>query len=198
MTQETTVSQPVGDITEVSLASFTAQCRRLNQPPPLGALVAVDEPEGVIFAVVCDAATTSMDPGRHPLPRGEGEDVEELYQRHPHLPHLLRTTFTAAVVGHTAGGLIRRYLPPRPARLYAAVRLCPSEQVRAFTQELTFLRLVLDGPANGDEAAAACLRLAALAHPNPYAFLVTAGRELALLLAAEPQRLSAILQRIRP
>lgn len=191
------ITDHIGQITETSLAALTAQCD-LNHPPPLGSLTAVDDPEGVIFAVVCDAATASLDPGRHPVARGAGEDVEELYRHNPHLPHLLRTTFTATVVGHIADGTIRHYLPPRPARLYAPVRSCSEEQVLAFTRDLSFLRLLLTASANADETVAACLRLAAPTHADPRTFLVGAGRELALLTAADPQRLSAILQRIRP
>ncbi|MGB3128878.1 MAG: hypothetical protein WBC11_04080, partial [Dehalococcoidia bacterium] len=48
-----------------------------------------------------------------------------------------------------------------------------------------------------DEMVSACLRQASRAHDDGRAFLVRAGKELAVLLGGELNRLNAILRRIR-
>jgi hypothetical protein len=48
-----------------------------------------------------------------------------------------------------------------------------------------------------DEIVSACLRQASSAHTDRHAFLVKAGKELAILLGAELNRLNAILRRIK-
>jgi hypothetical protein len=188
-------SEIIGQVVAADIAFFTAQSLELHRAPPLGSLVQTDGP---IYAVVCDARTESVE-GRRPVAHLSGEtDLQSFLDANPHLRHLLRTTFDAVVVGHAESATLRHYLPPHPAPIFAPLRLCPQEEVARFSQSLDFLKLLLSAADNSDEVAAACLRLASAAHPDPRAFLVTAGKELARLLANEPQRLTAILRRIRP
>jgi hypothetical protein len=188
-------SEIIGQVVAADIASFTAQCLELQGAPPLGSLVKTDGP---IYAVVCDACTESVE-GRRPVAHLSGEtDLESFLDSNPHLRHLLRTTFDAVVVGHGDGPALHHYLPPSTTPMFAPVRLCPQEEVARFSQSLDFLKLLLSAAANSDEVAAACLRLASAAHPDRRAFLVTAGKELARLLANDPHRLTAILRRMRP
>jgi len=198
--------QIIGQVVKADIAGFTAACLQLHQTPPLGSLLKVDE--GAIFAVVCNASTESVD-GRPPVARLSGEsDLESYLENHPHLRHLLQTKCEAVVVGHRDGAQIRHYLPSAPAPIFAPVRLCSTEETACFSQELDFLKLLLAAPTNADEMTAACLRRAAAAHGSAgggsafggdgRAFLVRAGKELARLLGAEPQRLTSILRRVRP
>jgi len=202
---------PIGQVVQADIAGFTAGCP-LHQTPPLGSLLKVQE-GATIFAVVRDARTESID-GRPPVARLSGEtDLESYLEKHPHLRHLLQTTCEAVVVGHQdgdprSGAQVRHYLPSAPAPLFAPVRLCSAEETARFSQELDFLKLLLASPTHADEMTAACLRRAAAAHATAVggsasggdgrAFLVRAGKELARLLGAEPQRLTSILRRVRP
>ena len=187
----------IGQVVRADIAKFTTGCLQLLQTPPLGSLLKVEE-GSTIFAVVCDARTESID-GRPPVPRLSGEtDLESFLETHPHLRHLLQTTCDAVVVGHQDGSQIRHYLPSAPVPLFAPVRLCSAEEMARFSQKLDFLKLLLAAPTHSDEVTAACLRLAAAAHADGRAFLVRAGKELARLLGAEPQRLTSILRRERP
>jgi len=187
---------PIGQVVQADIAGFTAGCP-LHQTPPLGSLLKVAD-GGTIFAVVRDARTESVD-GRPPVARLSGEtDLESYLEKHPHLRHLLQTTCEAIVVGHQDGAQVRHYLPSAPAPLFAPVRLCSTEETARFSQELDFLKLLLASPTHADEMTAACLRRAAAAHADGRAFLVRAGKELARLLGAEPQRLTSILRRVRP
>jgi len=188
-------SEIIGQVVAANIASFTAQSLELHRAPSLGSLVQTDGP---IYAVVCDARTESVE-GRRPVAHLSGEtDLQSFLDANPHLRHLLRTTFDAVVVGHGESAIIRQYLPPHPAPIFAPLRLCPQEEVARFSESLDFLKLLLSAAANSDEVAAACLRLASAAHPDRRAFLLTAGKELARLLANEPHRLTAVLRRIQP
>ncbi len=195
------ISPHLGEVIATSSAQFTAQCYELYGAAPLGALVRTGVPTSRDYAVVCNVLTEGVDPTRKPVARGQGlTDEAAIYRDNPQLPKLLRTSFQAMIVGYgdTANGL-RYGLPPSPPRIHAFVLACTPEEVRAFTQRLDFLPLLLSsanegGPALTDQVAAAFLRQAASAHPDPQAFLVGAGRQLARLLARDLQRLQPILQ----
>ncbi|MCK4242826.1 MAG: hypothetical protein KAX23_04690 [Dehalococcoidia bacterium] len=175
-----------------------AQCYELHQPPPFGSLVKAREGEIEIYGVVCDAATTSIEPGRHPIARGREEaEEEDVFRSSPQLAKLLRTDFSALIVGHKEGQKLYHYLPPRPARIHSFVYLCDAEEVEKFSQSFDFLSILVNAKGQADELIAASLRHAAQAQPDPRRFLVKAGKELAVLLGAEPNRLNTILRRIR-
>ena len=194
------MSSKIGEIIEASTGEFMAQCYELHQPPPLGSLVKTVEGEVEIYAVVCDAATTGIEPGRRPIARGREEvEEEDIFRSSPQLRKLLRTDFSALVVGHKEGERLHHYLPPRPARVHSFVYLCEAKEVEEFSYSFDFLSILVNarGQRQTDELIAACLRHAAPAQPNPRDFLVKAGKELAVLLGAEPNRLNAVLRRIR-
>ena len=90
------------------------------------------------------------------------------------------------------------YLPPRPPRVHSFVYLCETDEVRRFTQSLDFLPILLATRAGAvDEIVSACLRQASCAHDDKRTFLIKAGKEVAVLLSGDLNRLNAILRRIR-
>ena len=168
--------------------------------PPLGSLVRTGSPELELYAVVCHAATTSLEPGRRPIARGRDEDSEEaIYSESPQLARLLKSEFDALVVGHRADGIIHHHLPPRPARIHGFVYQCPPDEVQQFSQSLGFLDIMLNTslPLPGDELIAACLSQMSQAHQDRQAFLVSAGKHLAGQLGGDFSRLKAVLERMR-
>jgi hypothetical protein len=191
----------IGEVIEANTGQFVAECYELHSPPPLGSLVRTSDGDVQIYGVVCNAATESIEPNRRPVARGRDEATEEgIYRQHPQLSKLLRTTFDTLVVGHGKGEATSplHYLPPRPPRVHSFVYLCEQDEVYRFTQSLDFLPILLGARAGAvDEIVAACLRQVACAHDDQRAFLVRSGKELAILLGAELNRLSAILRRIR-
>jgi hypothetical protein len=186
----------IGEVVESSSAGFTAQCYRLYGAPPLGSLVRAGTPES--YAVVYSITTQALDPARRIIARGEEEETEEeVYRSNPQLQRLLCTTFEALVVGHREGDALRHSLPPLPPRIHAFVYLCTPQEVVDFTGTLDFLHLMVNsGVPAVDEVVAACLRQASNHHPDGRAFLVQAGKVLALELAGQLQRLNAILRRL--
>ena len=188
----------IAEIIEASTGEFMAQCYELHQPPPFGSMVKTREGEIEIYGVVCEATTTSIEPGRRPIARGREEaEEEDIFRSSPQLAKLLRTDFSALVVGHKENERLYHYLPPRPAKIHSFVYLCDAEEVEKFSRSFDFLSILVNARAQADELIAACLRHAAQAHPDPRAFLVKAGKELAVLLAGEVSRLDTILRRIK-
>lgn len=102
-------------------------------------------------------------------------------------------------VGYRDGENIFHGLPPQPPIMLNRILICSSEEVRAFTERLDFLRLLFNSremPA--DELIISCLRLAARAHPESErrTFLLDSGRELARMMGADLVRLEALLGRL--
>ena len=190
----------VGEIIEASTTDFVAQCYQLYQSPPLGSLVKTGDQATTLYGIVYYTATTSLEPGRRPIARGKDEASEEaVYRSSPQLAKLLRTEFTGIVVGHKQDGELNHYLPPQPARIHGFVYLCSPEEVLEFSGSFDFLNILVNArlPVSMDELVAASLRRMSQAQEDRHAFLVAAGKELAVLLSGQFHQLKAILGRIR-
>ena len=205
------IENRVGEIIESSTSEFAAQCYELYQSPPLGSMVKASlSPEGstVLYGLVYQSATTSLDPGRRPIARGKDETSEaDIYKSSPQLEKLLRTEFRVLVAGHKCSdpsqpernGKLHHYLPPNPARIHSFVHECSPEEIKDFGRSFDFLNLLLNArlPIPPEELAAAALRQISLVFPDPDAYLIAAGKELALLLNNDFNRLKAVLGRIK-
>ena len=192
--------QRVAEVIEASTTEFVAQCYELYQLPPLGSLVKTIDAPVELYGIVYNATTASIEPGRRPIARGKDEkDEAAIYQSNPQLLKLLRSEFTALVVGHRQGDKLYHYLPPKPARIHSFVYLCPTEEVREFSQSLAFLNILLRSslPVSVEELTGASLRQMSQAYDDKRAFLLAAGKELAVMLSGDFNRLKAILGRIR-
>ena len=192
--------QRVGEVIEAATADFVAQCYELYELPPLGSLVKTGEPGAELYGVVYRATTTSFEPGRRPIARGKDETSEAaLYQANPQLMKLLRSEFGVVVVGHRDNGGLHHYLPPQPPRIHGFIYQCPPQEIREFTGSLGFLSILANTnlPIAGDEVIAAALRHMSRVHQDPNAFLVAAGKELAVLLSGDFGKLKSILGRLK-
>lgn len=193
-----TASARVGEVVEASTVELTAQCYRLDGAPPFGSLVRVGDGQLEIFAIVARVSTGSLDAGRRVMPRGaEERDEAALFEHNPELAALLRTELQALIVGFrdAAGGILHR-LPPHPPRLHGFVNACDGGELRTFTERLDYLAALVSTTARvpSDELIGAALRHAAAVREDPRAYLLAAGKRLALLLASDVQRLGAILR----
>jgi len=192
--------QRVGEVVEASTTDFVAQCYELYQSPPLGSLVKTRDLAMELYGIVYNATTTSFEPGRRPIARGKDETTEEaIYQTSPQLLKLLKSEFSALVVGHRQGDKLHHYLPPKPARIHGFVYLCSPEEVKEFSQSFDFLNILINTrlPVSADELIAACLRQMSQVYEDRRVFLVAAGKELAILLSGQFNQLKAILGRIK-
>ncbi len=196
----TELTDRTGEIIEAGTTEFVAQCYELYQSPPLGSLVKTTDEEVELYGIVYHAATTSIEPGRRPIARGKDEASEAaIYNSSPQLLKLLRTEFSALVVGHRQGDTLLYYLPARPARIHSVVYQCQPEEVKEFSRSFDFLHILLNAqlPVPVEEIVAASLRQMSQVSDDPHSFLVAGGKELAVLLGSEFNRLKAILGRLR-
>ena len=116
---------------------------------------------GDIYGIVSNAETVGMEPGRKPIARGKDEATEEaVYESSPQLKKLLRSEFTAAVVGYKKDGKIHQHLSPQPARIHGFVYLCQPEEVDEFSKSFSFLNILVNAvvPIPLEELIAAALR----------------------------------------
>lgn len=211
----------VGEIVEASSCDLVAQSVRLHEAPAFGSLVRVPVAPATsplpsalptdLYAVVAETRTASLEAGGRPIARGHADVVDAaIYRENPDLEHVLRTEFKALLVGFrtaaaspgmegAAPGPIYQHLPPLPPPLHYSVYACTPAEAIAFTERLDFLRTLLAAPAGvADELVAACVRAAAAARGDGEAFLLRVGRELAVLLREDYDRLTAVLRRLRP
>ena len=186
----------IAEVIVASTAQFTAQCYELYEIPPLGSLVKT----GDIYGIVCQAETAGMEPGRKPIARGKDEASEEaVYESSPQLSKLLKSVFTAIVVGYKKDGKIHQYLPPQPARIHGFVYLCQPEEVEEFSKSFSFLNILINAiiPVPAEELIAATLRQMGRVRQDSRSFMVAAGKELANLLSSNVARLKSILERLK-
>ncbi len=155
-------------------------------------------PDDTLFALVCSAMTGGADMGR----RAGAYGLEEaaLQAEQPQIFDLLATEFMALPFGYVRAGRIRPGLPPRPPRLHAFVDACDCAEVRALSDTPDFVRQMLraSGDVHPDELIAACLAHVYACRDNDFAFLVRAGKQLAMLLRDDPERLAALLRKLEP
>ncbi|MDP6127426.1 MAG: hypothetical protein QF369_04975 [Dehalococcoidales bacterium] len=188
-----------GEVIEASTNDFVAQCYELYESPPLGSLVKTVDEAVEQYAIVHNATTASIEPGRRPIARGRDEtNEEEIYRSSPQLLKLLRTEFSAVVVGYRENGRLFHYLPPKPVRIHSFVYQCQAEEVESFSQSFDFLNILVNShlPVAVEELVAASLRRMSQVAEDPHAFLVAGGKELAVLLGGEFNRLKGILSRL--
>jgi|SRR5687768_17735668 len=203
----------VGEVIEASTNSFTAESLRLDVPPPFGSFVRIlpvsnDVPEardpfeevaaptGTVYGLVMEARTASREPNRRAVSFGLNED--ELRRDQPQIWELLATDFVCLIIAHAREGEIRPYLPPRPPRLHAPVDICSESEVCRIVEGFAFLRAIATADcACCDELMAAGLREGYRCSGKDEEFLVRTGRELAVLLTNDYERLAAILRKLR-
>jgi hypothetical protein len=192
----------VGEVIEACTIDFAAQCYELYQSPPLGSLVKTCcEPDQHSYGVVYNVLTGGIEPGRRPIARGKNElNEEQVYQSNPQLTKLLRSEFRALVIGYRQGDKILQCLPPRPARIHGFVYPCPLQEVKQFSRSFDFLNTLLKTrlDISVEALTIAVLREMGRAYgAENHMFLVSAGKELAILLSQDYGQLKAILKGLR-
>lgn len=187
--------KPIGEIVEASTVQLKAIARVAFEPPPFGAFVKSDAQGRTTYAVVSLVHHTPLDPSRRAVPLGLTWD--ELEREQPQVLDLLVTEFDALIVAFAEGGAVRPYLPPAPPRVHDFVEACATDEVRALTKDLSFVRtLAATATQPSEELVAAAIRAGAEAHEGSRAFLVRAGREVADLYRQDYERARAVLRRV--
>ncbi len=204
------MNYPIGEVIATTSLNFTAQRLvpqdreepRPVQPPNLGQLVWVRLPNGGrVFAVVTYGTTEGLDRGRLAVVRTHDDVVDErVYEEHPQLAEVLRTEFVAQLVGYeNPEGHLFHHLPPQPPPLHYAVYQANEEDAQRFSQDLRYLRLLLnaEGPVPGEQLVAAHVREMSRAQGRDPRWLERAARHIAGLLKRDYERLQAALEALK-
>lgn len=214
--QFTTDDRPqnhIGEVIETATTHYTAQCLEpedLSFPlmPPFGSWIkSFDEESGnKIYSVVTYVTTTPIDSVHRA--RALGLSLSELREQQPQIFAMLKTEFKAAIVGYEVAsnrhngdgvgmGRIYQYLPPRPPQIHQGVYRCEAQEVVHFTENLDFLRTLLqvrDIPV--ESLIAAAIREVYRQRQANRTWLVQVGRTLSTLLKDDYDRLRYILSQI--
>ena len=203
----------IGEVIETATTHYTAQCLEpedLKFPPmpPFGSWIkSFDEESGnKIYSVVTYVTTTPIDSVHRA--RALGLSLAELREQQPQIFAMLKTEFKAAIVGyelsdngangHVANlGKVYQYLPPRPPQIHQGVYRCSAAEVIHFTEDLDFLRTLLqvrDIPV--ESLVAAAIREVFRLRKANRTWLVQVGRTLSMLLKDDYDRLRFILSQI--
>jgi hypothetical protein len=183
-------------VVEASLRTFVcASDRYVDEPLSLGQIVAVREGPAVVFGVVADATSGPEDPSRPLQAAGGTRTAAEVFADNPHILPLLRTRLSVVSCGHSADETTFPLLPPAPPPLLALVQAATRDEIERLAEGAAFLALLVAAPIADDQVIAAAVRSASRAFDlAAHEFTVTAGKELARLLRAEPARLATILR----
>ena len=202
----------IAEVIETATTEFLAQCLEpedLTFPvmPPFGSWVkSIDEESGnQVLAVVYYATTSPIDSVHRA--RALGLSLAELREQQPQIFAMLKTEFRAAIVGFVppnrgngSGNLsssLYQYLPPRPPQIHQAVYQCQPEEIIQFSEQLDFLRTLLQVNGAPVEAlTAAAIREVYQLRKADREWLVRAGRTLSVLLKDDYDRLRYILSQL--
>ena len=201
----------IGEVIETSTTQYLAQCLEpedLKFPvmPPFGSWIkSFDEESGNKILAVVTYVTTSPIDSVHRA-RALGLSLEELREEQPQIFAMLKTEFKAAIVGFETPtnskdeaqlGQVFQYLPPRPPQIHQSVYHCEAEEVVHFTENLDFLRTLLQAKDIPVESlVAASVRDVYRLRQANRDWLVNVGRTLSTLLKDDYDRLRYILSQI--
>jgi hypothetical protein len=196
------MTQPIGEIIETSSFRCAAESFVLNRPPALGSLVKVQNPSGAwTYGVVAFGETLAADPGRQAMRRGTADARNEaVYAKHPELELLLRTVFAIVTVGHVDAGKMTQRLPAYPPPMHYSVYECESDEVKAFSERLLYLRTLaaaqIEAPV--EQVLAANLRWTYDFRGGDRSWLERAALEAAALLQQDVEKLLGVLYAVDP
>ena len=197
--------QHLAEVVATSTTEFLAQClepKDLDFPlmPAFGSWVKSQQDENsdiISYGVVYHATTAPIDSVHRAV--ALGLSLKELREQQPQIFAMLRSEIKVVLVGFGSVGNIYQHLPAQPPQIHQAVYACEAEEIENFTDELNFLRtLVQMTNAPVDELIAAVLRNVYQVRKCDRTWLVQAGRKLSLLLKDDYDRLGAILAQVHP
>jgi hypothetical protein len=194
----------IAEVIETATTEFLAQCvepedLKLAVMPTFGSIVkAADEESGnQVMAVVYHATTAPIDSVHRA--RALGMSLDELREEQPQIFAMLKTEFRAAIIGFIEPtGQMYQYLPPRPPQIHQSVHRCTLDEIVQFSEQLEFLRSLLQVQGAPVEALTAAT-IREIHHLREYdrPWLVAAGRMVSLILKDDYDRLRYILSQIR-
>jgi len=125
------------------------------------------------------------------------EDEYETYLQDQRRNRQVPIEVSVLTVGYRNASRYIHALPPQPPMLLDKIFYCSDEEIREFTARFDFLQLILaSAEAPADQLMASALTKAASVQADKEQFLKAAGRELAILMGRDLNRLQQLLRRI--
>ncbi|NBQ17156.1 hypothetical protein EBU24_02475 [bacterium] len=134
---------PFAEVIESSLQGWTAQCWQWNKVPAFGSLVMIKTSHRILFGIVYQSQTGSLDGNRYPF--AYKKTHEELLQEQPHIFDFLRTTFSCLLVGfidnNSSHSIIYR-TAPEPAPIHSFIETIDKLYLEQFFKSEQYLHLI--------------------------------------------------------
>jgi hypothetical protein len=147
------------EVIESSLTSWLAQSWSWDMFPEFGSFVAVESKKRIIFGIVHQVQTGSMDPVRYPFPYQKTE--EELLKEQPQIFEFLKTTFSCITIGYQEKKVISYLIAPEPPKIHSFVTRPDAEVSKIFFASTRYMHLLFTHSAqifNMDELMLALLK----------------------------------------
>ncbi len=199
------MTERLGEIIETNSFFFVAESFTLNRPPALGELVKaqadIEGAEAWTYAIVTYGETAAIDPGRQTVRRSKANAYDKaVYTQHPELELLLRTVFSAVLVGQKTGGNVTQRLPAYPPPMHFSVHTCDPFEVGQFVRKLAYLRTLASAetPTPVEQVLAANLRWTYQVLDEDRDWLDSAALEVAALLQQDVEKLLGVLYAVDP
>jgi len=195
----------IAEVVATSTTDFLAEClepQSLDFPamPAFGSWVKSQQEENsniISYGVVYHATTSTIDSVHRAV--ALGLSLQAIREQQPQIFAMLRSEIKVVLLGFSTLGNVYQHLPAQPPQIHQAVFACEEEEIANFTEELNFLRtLVQMNNAPVDELIAAVLRNVYQVRKCDRNWLVQAGRKLSLLLKDDYDRLGGILSQVHP
>lgn len=191
------LNKPFAEVIESSLQSWLAQSWQWNYFPPFGTLVYIKQKERILFGIVHQVQTGSMDPTRYPFPYQKTE--EELLREQPQIFEFLKTTFSCLTIGYQEKDAIVYQLAPEPPKIHAFVSPVDDILCKQFFAHETYLHSLFSMSNqifNLDELLLAILKQQAALHMLNQNKIEQFMHAYALLTGNDYRRLKLFLQRL--
>jgi hypothetical protein len=128
------------EVIESSLTGWLAQSWSWDTFPEFGSFVAVEGKKRIVFGIVHQVQTGSMDPVRYPFPYQKTE--EELLAEQPQIFEFLKTTFSCITIGYQEKKSISYLIAPEPPKIHAFITHPDDETSRNFFHNNKYLHLL--------------------------------------------------------
>ncbi len=192
-------SQPFAEIIESSLQNWLAQSWEWDKFPQFGSIVTTESNKRILFGIIHQVQTGSMDPIRYPFPYKKTE--EELRREQPQIFEFLKTTFSCLTLGYQENGKINYLVAPEPPKIHSFVAPISGTLAKDFFSSHNYLH-ILFGMANGigniDELLLAILKQHVTLNILSEDSLDNFMQRYSLLIGNDYRRIKLFLQRAQP
>ncbi len=192
-------SKPFAEIIESSLQNWLAQSWEWDEFPQFGSIVTTESNNRILFGIIHQVQTGSMDPIRYPFPYKKTE--EELRREQPQIFEFLKTTFSCLTLGYQEKEKIHYLIAPEPPKIHSFVAPISNILAKQFFSSHNYLH-ILFGMANGigniDELLLAILKQHVALNILSEDSLDNFMQRYSLLIGNDYRRIKLFLQRAQP